>query len=378
MEEVRVEEIGVVVPYYKKALSDTEKIAFEQCQRILGRYTIILVVPDSMHEEDYPYDGRWIIEKVPCDWMQSIAAYNKMMMSEDFYKRFSRYQYILIYQLDAFVFSDKLWDFCQYGYDYIGSPWISGYFHYVSPKRCIWKVGNGGFSLRKVHSFLELLKIRKQTIYEGNEDVFFSISDNENFKVAPLEIALKFAFEREVERCFQLNRQELPFGCHAWQRYHSEFWRPFIEAFGYTISGFSSFEDKALESVYDKARRTADFWERISDSDRLITALHELCGKETVHYIIWGAGYYGKIICEIFAQSMLPIKFIIDSNQTVGQKLNGITVKKYFDADITEKDVIIVAVQNSQEIICQLEEDQYVHLKDYFLLDDLEKALGIP
>ena len=35
---------------------------------------------------------------------------------------FLEYQYMLIYQLDAFVFEDKLDYFCELGYDYIGIP----------------------------------------------------------------------------------------------------------------------------------------------------------------------------------------------------------------------------------------------------------------
>lgn len=44
------------------------------------------------------------------------------MLEADFYRRFGKYKYMLIYQLDAFVFSDKLLDFCEMGYDYIGAP----------------------------------------------------------------------------------------------------------------------------------------------------------------------------------------------------------------------------------------------------------------
>lgn len=377
--KIEIREIGIVVPYHKSELSETEKIAFEQCQRILDRYPIILVVPESMCKEDYPCVGKFIIEKVPSEWMRSIASYNEMMMSEAFYKRFLKYRYILIYQLDAFVFSDKLREFCQYGYDYIGAPWISGWFRYISSDRCVWRVGNGGLSLRKVDSCLRLLKKGEQTTYTGNEDIFFSISDGKDFKVAPLDIALKFAFEREVEKCFKLNNEELPFGCHAWERYNLEFWKPFIEAFGYRVSTMFLSEDKALESVYEETERKLTlFLEMLSDRDRFIAAVHELCGKEAKSYIIWGAGYYGKIISDIFVKMSVPIKFIIDNNSEVGEKLNEITVKKYLDADITEKEVILVAVKNSREIVCQLEEDQYVYLKDYFLLDDLKRTLKIP
>lgn len=377
--EIEINDIGVVVPYYKNELSETEKISFEQCQRILGRYSIILVVPDSMHEEDYPCEGKFIIEKVPCEWMQSIASYNKMMLNECFYKRFSKYQYILIYQLDAFVFSDQLKEFCQYGYDYIGAPWIYGYFYYLNLDKCVWRVGNGGFSLRKVDTVLKLLSEEKQTEYTGNEDVFFSISDSENFKVAPLDIALKFAFEEEVKRCFKLNNKKLPFGCHAWERYNLEFWKPYIERFGYRISTVFLPEDNVLEIEYNRMESmVTHFLEMISAPDRLATAIYALCGEKTKSYIIWGAGYYGKIISDIFAKAMLPVKFIIDSSPEIEKEFNGINVIKYSDADITEKDVILVAVKNSQRIVRQLENDHYVYLRDYFLLDDLKKTLKIP
>lgn len=377
--EIEIKDIGIVVPYYKSELSETEKISFEQCQRILGRYSIILVVPDSMCRGNYPCGENLIIEKVPCEWMQSTASYNEMMMNEAFYMRFSQYQYILIYQLDAFVFSDKLREFCQYGYDYIGAPWIYGYFYYVSSDKCVWKVGNGGLSLRKVDSFLKLLKKESQAVYTGNEDVFFSISDGENFKVAPLDVALKFAFEREVERCFELNNEKLPFGCHAWERYNLKFWKPFIEAFGYRVNMVFLPEDKVLENMYDESRRkTALFLEMLSDRDKFTTAVHELLGGKKNSYIVWGAGYYGKMVSDIFVKMMLPIKFIIDNNLEVGREINGISIKKYYEADIAEKDVILVAVKNSREIVCQLEKDHYVYLEDYFLLNDLKKALSIP
>jgi len=44
------------------------------------------------------------------------------MMSPAFYDAFKAFDYILIYQLDAFVFRDELEYFCSLGYDYIGAP----------------------------------------------------------------------------------------------------------------------------------------------------------------------------------------------------------------------------------------------------------------
>ena len=41
-------------------------------------------------------------------WFHRVSTYNKLMLSLDFYVRFSAYGYLLVYQLDAWVFSDEL------------------------------------------------------------------------------------------------------------------------------------------------------------------------------------------------------------------------------------------------------------------------------
>jgi hypothetical protein len=48
------------------------------------------------------------------------------------------------------------------------------------------------------------------------------------FKLAPIEVALKFGFECVPRYCYRLNNNELPFGCHAWEKYDKKFWEPFL------------------------------------------------------------------------------------------------------------------------------------------------------
>jgi hypothetical protein len=48
------------------------------------------------------------------------------------------------------------------------------------------------------------------------------------FKVAPVDIALQFAFECVPRYCYELNGRRLPFGCHAWGRYDRDFWMPYL------------------------------------------------------------------------------------------------------------------------------------------------------
>ena len=113
-----INEVGIVIPYYHNELTELEKIAFSQCVKVLGKYPIILLVPEHI-KEGYPKEQGLVIEKVPDKWLYSVSSYNQMMLNIEFYKRFEKYRFILLYQLDAFVFSDKLQEMCALGYDYI-------------------------------------------------------------------------------------------------------------------------------------------------------------------------------------------------------------------------------------------------------------------
>ena len=117
---------AVVIPVYKENLSEFEKISLQQAQKIFGgKYPIIFFAPAGKTFSYFNVANRVIY--FPQQFFQSGAAYNALMMNPGFYKVFFEYDYILIYQLDAFVFSDKLEYFCNLGYDYIGAPFPTYY-----------------------------------------------------------------------------------------------------------------------------------------------------------------------------------------------------------------------------------------------------------
>lgn len=367
-------EVGVVIPYYHKELTDNELISYIQCKKILGDYPIILVVPDNISDAEIIDEEGIVIERVPKEWLESISTYNTMMLNIEFYKRFQKYKYILIYQLDAFVFSDKLLEMCEYNYDYIGAPWLMGYFDYLDADHCVWRVGNGGFSLRKVQSFIELLS-KKEIIDDGkNEDVVFSISNSDSFKVAPLDVALKFAFEREVRKCFELNNKELPFGCHAWEKYDLEFLSPIIDSYGYDINT-SSFvnSDADLEELYESKRKISYFWENTFSINWLKKKLPILFSKQIQRYVIWGAGYDGKLLCKILKEAKLPLKLIIDSNpRLTGKKIGDIEITDSYLKIWDKNDGIIIAVRHGEmEVVNLLNERGLTYKKDYILFSDI-------
>lgn len=226
---------AIVIQIYKPEPDKIERISLEQCFRILGRYPVYLVKPP--HVDPGPYQEYGKFEGVlDSGLLGSIPGYNRLMLSPGFYRNFLPREYILIYQLDCFVFEDNLQEWCGTGYDYIGAPWTGvPWMQGMKHKRY---VGNGGFSLRKVRSTIRnlLLFYPRVRLWRHNEDIFYSFfvaRYNPWFRVPRVREALKFAFESDPERCYRMNHRQLPFGIHAWHKHDPEFWRPFLRERGY-------------------------------------------------------------------------------------------------------------------------------------------------
>jgi hypothetical protein len=246
-------EVVVVIPVYKPTMTADERIAFERCHTVLGRYPITLAAPEGLDLSAYYAAGERHIARFAPAFFASIAGYNRLMLSSGFYEHFSDYRYLLIYQLDAFVFADRLAEWCASGYDYIGAPWIGrSLWRVMLHISRVWpptrprlkglrnRVGNGGLSLRRVESHLACLRRyrAKAAHWDINEDYFWSLYvpwSNPAFRIPSYREALSFAFETQPEACLVLNQGQLPFGCHGWDKYDRAFWRPVFGYFGYAI-----------------------------------------------------------------------------------------------------------------------------------------------
>lgn len=234
--QIDVKDVVIVIPAYKKQINAVERRVLEQCGRILGRYAVTFVHPEGLDISIY----KAILPQAQADsfnerYFKGTAGYNKLLISDSFYQAFSRYQYLLIFQLDAWVFEDSLLEWCNKGYDYIGAPWIeeptrgrtSGWIPFT--KLCLNKVGNGGLSLRRISSHLYISRqLRFLTyFYHYNEDVFWSIIVPmifRSYRKPTVQEALEFAFEYKPRESYQRIGGKLPFGCHAWERTDREFW----------------------------------------------------------------------------------------------------------------------------------------------------------
>lgn len=358
--------VAIVIPYYHSDLNELEKVSFNQCMKILKDYTIILVVKNTLSETEYPAKGQVQYEIVPESWMESVYSYNRMMLDYDFYIRFKQYEYILIYQLDAFVFKDSLMEFCDMDYDYIGAPWLGGHEYGRNIENCVRYVGNGGLSLRKVNSMLNILKqckIEDNTLYE---DMFWAGCASETFKVAPVKIAMKFSAERNARKIYRFNGNSLPFGCHAWEKYDWEFWKPFFEEQGHII-------ETKIEGDLDIKKPEKKVTLAI-DKDVWLKAINSLVGDKEWDLYVFGTDKNCEYDQFVLRHTKIPFK-CIDNNY-------NFYVKSLFDIKIEpaeilleksdrKKVIILFRMKRRDEIFKELLQQGFKYGKQIFFYEDI-------
>jgi hypothetical protein len=262
--------VAVVVPLSSRpTLMPDEQISLLHALHYFRRYDKYLVAPRRPAFEPSVFRTRLF----PRKFFGSVAAHARLLTAPSFYEAFVDYKYILLYHLDSLVLSDQLEPWCQTDLDYIGAPWI----HCPdSPWVKEERVGNLGFTLMKVQSFLKVLHSTKRSVdpdqywqehygskpkhiqylnlpkkflkrlpmfnssrwhmhrwLQGSSaaDIFWSDEARRydpGFRIADVPTGLRFAFEVSPRISFERNHRQLPFGCHAWARYDRAFWEPYL------------------------------------------------------------------------------------------------------------------------------------------------------
>lgn len=234
-----MQQVAVVIPVYQPTLSETEQISLRQCNRVLGNYPIVIIAPENLNTDFLAaYLDSYTVITFPASYFNSTKTYNHLLVSELFYQKFISFEYILIYQLDAYVFADQLADWCNKGYDYIGAPKLK--LEHVKGGRNLCSepiLLNGGLSLRNVKSLLRYIRIYGYFFnsWLANEDAMFSFAQRRAYpfrwllKLPSWQEALAFSVEKNPQTGLTLLSGKLPFGCHAWEKYNPNFWRTYIK-----------------------------------------------------------------------------------------------------------------------------------------------------
>lgn len=267
----------IVIILYKNLddLSANERASLERCILIFGlKRKFYFVVNEELYWERYErfFLERQLLyqfENFPEWFFYNTQNYNQLMFHKEFYRLFDNTNYILIYQLDCWVFYDDLDKWLDESFDYIGSPFFQGFCRNTNFQ--FTAGGNGGFSLRNVRKQSEILnylyelkaiyvldyrndcsrkidlfresieKVRIKSfesvvsLFEMpdlNEDYIWSVLIPKvfvDFKVCPPDDALNFSMEMHPRLLYEMNNCRLPMGVHAWEKYDWEFWRNFIK-----------------------------------------------------------------------------------------------------------------------------------------------------
>src|SRR5262249_41021730 len=132
--------------------------SLRQCIKVLKDYDTCIIYPKGLDIDCYhKISDRLHFRYIDPYWTTNIHAYNRLLKRPLLYRMFSSYEFILVHQLDAFVFRDELSDWCQKGFDYVGAPWFDGFGACTEDSPFIG-VGNGGLSLRNTKSALRVLR----------------------------------------------------------------------------------------------------------------------------------------------------------------------------------------------------------------------------
>ncbi|SEA89006.1 hypothetical protein SAMN05443667_11115 [Flavobacterium gillisiae] len=258
-------DICIVIPIYKEVLNEFEIQSVVQCIKLLSDYRLYFVCPKGMNTSEYRCKFKEIVNYVFFNevYFKGIKGYNKLMLNPEFYKTFTDYDYMLIYQTDCYVFRDELLHWANKDFDYIGGLWFDNYIGNPYQGAKVWCAGNGGLSLRKTKSMIELLSSKKAmkgmpklftdakrlkifgilSYFKGilllpfrflgyknnfsyraktfaeNEDAYFVEAGlvYKKIKIPKVEDAMFFSWDRHPEYLFN-TIEKLPFCCHAWYR----------------------------------------------------------------------------------------------------------------------------------------------------------------
>jgi len=254
------ERLSIAVPVYRTNLDEREEVSLQSIFRKLGGHHVVLARPEGLDTEalERRFPFREVATFDPA-FFASARGYNRLMLSSAFYEAFARSEYVLVCQLDVFVFRDDLARWVDRGYDYVGAPWVSktalgdpvhwarmrmrgllpgrrDRYHSFELRN---RVGNGGFSLRSVASHRRVVA-GMASIIEAylqkhlHEDVFWSLEPprrDPGWRTPGLEEVLSFAWDINPSRLYRMSGGRLPMAAHGWFRpRRADFWSAHVAA----------------------------------------------------------------------------------------------------------------------------------------------------
>ena len=283
----------IVIPIYRPTLTWVERAAVLNTCKLLSGFSLRIICPDGLDlyshmpellAEMRQYNNDVDILQLESKFFASTHTYNQLLLSPSFYRLFLRWQYMLIAQIDAWIFSPRLAPWLAKAYSYVGAPWRT--IPNLPPGIACppEAVGNGGLSLRRVRDHYAVLSswrfrcspvlgiqellvahpplqnfswrkplpsiakainrvrliLMRLTSWRNslayfcrcglNEDLVFGLLVPRifvGFLVPDPAMAAHFALDANPDFFYgrYFSSDCLPFGCHAWEKSYGQFWQ---------------------------------------------------------------------------------------------------------------------------------------------------------
>ena len=243
---------AIIIPIYQNILKEHEIISLTRCIEVLGKkYDIIFLKHDEvdifkiLSTYNIEFNNSYI-DYINYDktYFNSVTSFNNILIHGNFYnlmESYNKYKYVLLYELDGFVFYDNLQYWIDKDYDYIGSFSFEMFDNCLDNDTNINFTNvqnivlnnlennnlnnnyanhkyhmNGGVSLRKISYFIEASKYIYGRDISANlwEDILFSLYSKINVKFpVPLE-TFDFCWSYRYSISYNINNFKLPMFLH--------------------------------------------------------------------------------------------------------------------------------------------------------------------
>ena len=380
--------VVIVVPIYRKELNRCETMSLERLFSILKNNKIVFVAPKRMKSEIGNIFWGREVEYFDDVWFVNRQSYSRFCLDGDLYKRFEDFDYMLIHQLDAFIFYDKLAYFCNLNYDYFGAPhsWLSeDEISKVAKSDEGFYVGNGGLSLRNIRKCRNVIGIKKRIeerigiegYFDNAEDSFFTycgLCEDIDFRIPSVSEAVFFSIQGDVD-FFRLKKKlngKIPFGTHAWTK---EFCFPLVADYFRCVLGkdyyyididdnielFYEFRNTFI--IHDLFRHLDLFFSEKQIKDVLYKTINR-----NMECIVWGFGSIGESAYKFLNRMGIRINAVFDKN---ADSFNTAKIKiTHPNRELTmDSNVIIITPIKHRDAIKDTVKEWSADLKTFFWND---------
>ena len=240
----------IIIPIYKESPGLLDKLSLESLSKNLkdfSDYEVYFIYPENLGTAQWKryVDHDVILRPFPYDYFLSTLSYSNLLESYEFWNTFEEHEYALIYQTDGYCIGGSLKEYIDMNYDYIGAPIITQNSRWFN----VPAIGNGGVSLRKIATMIEVTDSTGEFIRENKEDIakhnrmnsnMYSIYEDLYFaQLVPMlwdfrkpnfDIATSFAYDMNADIVYEMTKHKLPLFIHAFDK-NIRFWQNILDDF---------------------------------------------------------------------------------------------------------------------------------------------------